>query len=191
MHEIEPYFNWRQYYRAEDDPYSPFAGREYSEFEFTNQLYNFLIHPQWDPFGSPTLFVKILYTDYQEGFTIIELLGEWNDAINNDIMWLKREVADPLNYMGVDKFILIAENVLNFHYSDESYYEEWFEDVNDTDGWIAMINFPDHLYPEFEEGNIDQYIAMGGRFNHVNWRTKKPAAFYRKFREAVNQRLIS
>ena len=61
MHTIEPYFNWRNYYRAEDDSRSPFYDREYSEFEFTDHIYDYAIHPQWDNFGSTTLFMKILF----------------------------------------------------------------------------------------------------------------------------------
>ena len=78
MHDIEPYFKWRDWYTAEEDTRSPFYGREYSEFEFTHAVYNYLIHPQWDEFGSKTLYLKILYADYDEHFAIIEMLGEWN-----------------------------------------------------------------------------------------------------------------
>ncbi len=126
MHEIEPFYNWRQFYIAEEDEKSPFFGREYSEFEYTNQLYNFLIHPQWDEFGSLTLFMKIIFVDYDLKFCAMELLGEWNDALNNDIMILKRDIVEELQLHGIHKFVLIGENVLNFHYSDDSYYEEWF-----------------------------------------------------------------
>jgi hypothetical protein len=41
MHEIEPYFNWRHLYTAEEDENSPFFGREYSEFEYSNTVYNY------------------------------------------------------------------------------------------------------------------------------------------------------
>ena len=95
MHFVEPYFNWRAYYIANEDSLSPFFAREYSEFEFTNKVYNFLLHPQWDNFGSPTLFLKILYVDYSENIAVIEFIGEWNDAIENDIMNLKKEIIDP------------------------------------------------------------------------------------------------
>src|SRR4051812_3659777 len=123
MHAIEPHFNWRHLYTAEEDERSPFYGREYSEFEFSNRIYNFVLHPQWDDMGSPTLFIKILFVDYDERYAIIELIGEWNDAINNDIMFLKRDIIDQLLLHKINKFILIGENVLNFHYSDDSYYE--------------------------------------------------------------------
>jgi len=94
MHDIEPFYNWRHLYEAEEDPRSPFYGKEYSEMYFTDTIYNYVIHPQWDFIGSPTLYIKILFVDYEQGTAVIELLGEWNDAVHNDIMFLKREIAD-------------------------------------------------------------------------------------------------
>ncbi len=55
----------------------------------TQTIYNYYIHPQWDDFGSRTLYLKVLLADYDEQYVIIELFGEWNDAIENDIMNLK------------------------------------------------------------------------------------------------------
>ena len=102
MHEIEPYFNWRDYYIAAEDKLSPFYGRQYSEFEFTHKIYNYYIHPQWDFFGSSTLYCKILYADYEKQFAVIEFIGEWNDAVHNDITGVEeRTVADPLAEPGV------------------------------------------------------------------------------------------
>ena len=75
MHFIEPHFGWRGYYIASEDPDSPFYEREYSEFEFNQSIYNFYIHPQWDSIGSPTLFIKILFVDYDESYAILELIG--------------------------------------------------------------------------------------------------------------------
>lgn len=190
MHNIEPYYNWRLYYTAEEDPRSPFYGKEYSEFEFTNQLYDHCVHPQWDNFGSPSLFLKILFLDYDKGYAIIELFGEWNDCLHNDIMFLKRDVADHLMHLGIDKFILIGENVLNFHYSDDCYYEEWFEDVSDSDGWIALINFSEHVIREFDEVGADSFFVLGGRLQEIDWRTKKPAKVFASISEYVNRRLL-
>ena len=92
MHFIEPFFRWRGEYIASEDAQSPFYGREYSEFEFQHRVYNYLIHPQWDEFGSTTLYLKIIYVDYDQGACAIEFIGEWNDAIENDIMMLKSNV---------------------------------------------------------------------------------------------------
>ncbi|MEJ7675142.1 MAG: hypothetical protein WKF59_21170 [Chitinophagaceae bacterium] len=41
-----------------------FYGREYSEFDFSQTVYNYYIHPQWDEFGSSTLYIKVLMADY-------------------------------------------------------------------------------------------------------------------------------
>ena len=187
MHEIEPYYNWRDDYIAAEDEQSPFYGVEYSEFEFDKQIYNFLLHPQWDDFGSQTLYIKILYADYDKGFAIIEFIGEWNDAIYNDIMLLKREVIDLLIQAGIQKFLLIGENVLNFHGAGDAYYEEWYEDVED--GWIVALNFREHVIQEFKSEGIDYYINFGGDFNTFPWRTLKPKQLYHHIQERMNKRL--
>jgi hypothetical protein len=187
MHHIEPYFNWRGYYTAENDELSPFYEREYSEFEFSDTLYNFYVHPQWDNFGSSTLFIKLLFADYDNGYAVIEMLGEWNDLLNNDIMFLKRDVVDILIENGITKFILIAEHVMNFHYSDECYYEEWFDDIED--GWIALVNPADHVYAEMQRARIDHYVVMGGDLDIVEWRTMKPFHFFGKIRDIAERRL--
>ncbi len=189
MHSIEPYYNWRNLYAAEEDERSPFYGREYNEFEFTHRIYDHVIHPQWDSIDSPTLFLKILAADYDEGFAIIELIGEWNDCINNDIMTLKRDIMEDLMYEGISKFILIAENVLNFHSSDELYYEEWFEELEDAGGWIALLNIREHVYQEFQNANIDSYLVMGGKVNELQWRTHRPLQLFQIVERYVQRRL--
>lgn len=187
MHAIEPYYNWRNLYTAEEDGNSPFFGREYSEFYFTDQIYDHVIHPQWDNIGSTTLFIKLLYVEYDKGFAIIELFGEWNDTLYNDVMTFKRDVIEHLLECGIDKFILIGENVLNFHSSDDCYYEEWFEDVED--GWIALVNFREHVLSEFESCNIDQYFLQGGSLNDVAWRTRLPEEVFNIIDSLVMKRI--
>jgi hypothetical protein len=187
MQDIEPYYSWRHLYIASEDNLSPFYDRSYNEFEYDKQIYNFYIHPQWDDIGSETLFIKILFVSYDLGFAIIELLGEWNDCINNDVMVLKREIIDLLIAEGINKYILIGENVLNFHASDESYYEEWNEDIED--GWVAFLNFRKHVLTEFQRSNIDYYILLGGNINEVSWRTYEPNELYEKIDNLVMKRL--
>lgn len=187
MHEIEPYYRWRDDYIAAEDEESPFYGVEYNEFEFDKQIYNFLLHPQWDNFGSNTLYLKVLYTDYHSGFAIIELIGEWNDAIYNDIMLLKREVIDIKVRAGITKFIIVGENVLNFHASDDCYYEEWFQDIED--GWIAGVNFRPHVLDEFHNSNIDYFINFGGQLDDMTWRTQRPMQVFKAIEEQLTKRL--
>ena len=187
MQDLEPFYNWRHIYIASEDDQSPFYGREYSEFEYTNVIYNYLIHPQWDDIDSPTLYIKILCVDYDQNFTIIELIGEWNDAINNDIMLLKRDIIELIMQYGVNKFILIGENVLNFHASDDCYYEEWFDEIED--GWIAFLNFRKHVLEEFQKANIDYYIVSGGQLNDIGWRTSTPSQLFEKVEQLVQKRI--
>ncbi|RYE11258.1 MAG: hypothetical protein EOP44_01445 [Sphingobacteriaceae bacterium] len=187
MHEIEPYYRWRDDYVASEDERSPFYETQYNEFEFDKQVYNYLLHPQWDSFGSNTLYLKVIYADYDLGFTIIELIGEWNDAIDNDIMLLKREILELMMDEGINHFILLGENVLNFHTSDDSYYEEWFQEVED--GWIAGINFREHVLEEFKQSNIDYYINFGGGLENINWRALKPVQLFQRVQDQLQKRL--
>lgn len=187
MHEIEPYYRWRDDYIASEDALSPFFETKYNEFEFDKQIYNYLIHPQWDFFGSQTLYIKVLYADYEKGYAIIEFIGEWNDALHNDIMTLKREILDLMVIEGIDKFILIGENVLNFHSSDDCYYEEWFQDVEE--GWIAGINFREHVISEFKRNNIDYYINFGGNLDEMVWRNLKPIQLFKVVEMELSRRL--
>lgn len=189
MHQIEPYHNWRDHYVASEDPYSPFFEREYDEFAYSQSIYDHFIHPQWDSIDSPTLFVKVLFADYDEGYAIIEMIGEWNDCLHNDIMTLKREIIEDMMYQGISKFILIGENILNFHSSDDCYYEEWFEEVEDKNGWIAALNFRDHVLSEMQDANVDSYFVLGGKLNQLDWRTHEPQDFFTTIEDMVQKRL--
>ena len=141
-----------------------------------------------DTIGSSTLFIKILFIDYDEEAPN-ELLGEWNDCLHNDIMLLKRDIIDCLQHEGICKFILIGENVLNFHHSDDSYYEEWFEEVTDRDGWIALLNFNQHVIEDMGSIDLDSYFVMGGELSEFGWRTYAPDQLIARIRESVENRL--
>lgn len=186
MQEIEPYFRWRDLYLSEEDERSPFYGRQYSEFEYSTTVYNFYIHPQWDDMGSKTLFLKVLFADYKKHFVIIELIGEWNDAIENDIMTLKRDVVDLFFEEGIYKFILIAENVLNFHSSDVDYYEEWYDNVSDEDGWIICLNMPEQTQYEFKSLKLHRYIELQ---QLDDWRRYQPDGLFKLLDDQLKKRL--
>ena len=139
--------------------------------------------------GSTTLFVKILFADYEERFAILEFIGEWNDTLFNDVMTLKRNVIEPLMSEGIERFILIGENVLNFHASDDCYYEEWFDEVTDGDGWIALLNFRQHVVDELVSADLDQYFVLGGELQEMGWRTFSPPQLYRRIDDCVMHRI--
>lgn len=186
MQDIEPFYNWRHLYVAEEDRLSPFYGRSYNEFENTKTIYNYIIHPQWDDFGSRTMYMKLLFTDYEQHYAIIELMGEWNDAIENDIMTIRRDITDNLFRQGITKFILIAENVLNFHSSDDDYYEEWREQLEDGHGWVVIVNMPQQSRSEFQRARLTNYIEM---LELPQWRTLKPEIIFQLIDNEMIKRL--
>lgn len=187
MHHIEPYYSWRSLYVASDDSRSPFFNRQYSEFEFSNAIYDHFIHPQWDEIGSRTLYLKILFVNYDRHYCIIELMGEWNDAIYNDIMFLYRNIIEVLIEQDIRYFILIGDNVLEFHSDITDYYEEWFDNLGE--GWIIGLNFREHVIQEFIDANIDYYIAFGGTFNEFPWRKYLPDQLFEITDKMITKRL--
>jgi hypothetical protein len=189
MHHLEPHYSWRDLYVAEEDDKSPFWARQYSEFHYTHKLYNFYLHPQWDSFGSTTLYCKILFVDYEEQCAIIELIGEWNDALYNDIMLLKRNVIDFLSNAGIIKFILICDNVLNFHSSEDDYYAEWAEEAQEAGGWIVCINTRQHVQEELQSARLEHYMYFGESYNDIFWRPQKPLVVFRIIDEMVQGRV--
>lgn len=178
MHDIEPHFKWRDRYVASEDERSPFFGRQYNEFQFHQKVYNYYIHPQWDEFGSATLYSKILYCDYDDGYAILEFIGEWNDCLSNDVMFLKQNVINSLIDQRINKFILICDNLMNFHGDDDCYYEEWFGDIGEEGGWICMLDTREHVEDEIRATFIDQYVNLGASFNNINWRSVTPKALF-------------
>lgn len=185
MHTIEPFYRWLDYYNPAEDDQSPFFGKEYNYELYSENIYGYYIDPAWDHMGSETLYIKVLYTDYEAGYAILEFIGEWNDAINNDVMHLKRNVIDDLSYSGIDKYILIGENVLNFHGSDDSYYEEWFEESD----WISTLGFPEHVTSEWGKYNIDSYFNFGGGLEFPNWRTMRPTSLFENLFNVISRRI--
>jgi hypothetical protein len=187
VHEIEPYYRWLKYYDSSEDEQSPFFGKEYNFDLYTDAIYNYYIDPAWDFMGSETLYIKILYVNYDLGLCILEFIGEWNDAINNDIMHLKRNIIDHFNHYGIHKYILVGDHIFNFHGSDDCYYEEWYEDVEE--GWIAAINFRDFILREWEIYNIDSYLIFGGTLQIENWRTYNPVQLFEKVEHLISRRI--
>ncbi len=188
MQEIEPFYRWEDYYEAGEDERSPFYGREINYNMYENTVYGYYIHPSWEFIGSETLYMKLLYVNYEEEICIMEFIGEWNDTLHNDVMHLKRNVIDLLVAEGIKKYILIGENVLNFHGSDDEYYAEWFEEAED--GWIAAVNFREFVEREMSKYNIDSYVNLGGSLSEMDeWRTQLPWNFAKQVEESIVRRI--
>jgi len=187
MHELEPFYRWQNVYDAFEDTRSPFFEAVFSPEDDLNTVYNYVLHPDWDYFGSETLYLKLLYVDYDMRFCVIEMIGEWNDTLHNDVMHLKRNIIDPLIQEGIHKFILIGENVLNFHGLEDDYYQEWFEDVED--GWIVAMNFREFVHQEWEKYRLDYYLSYGGNLDMENWRTFSAAQLFQLTDGLMQRRL--
>lgn len=187
MQDIEPYYRWRDDYIASEDEASPMYGHINNEEQYTHLIYDHYIHPQWDFFGSETLYLKILYVDYDLHYCIIEFIGEWNDAVNNDVMHFKRNVVDSLMESGITKFILATENVLNFHGSDDCYYEEWQDEVANNAGWICYLNTQQHVTSEMEQYGIQRYVNLGSPLDNVIWRNKQPEIIHNMLDEILSK----
>jgi len=106
------------------------------------------------------------------------MIGEWNDAVHNDAMHLKREFIDQLIGNGIRHFIIIMEGVLNFHGDETDYYEEWLEEISDDGGWVALLNCHDHVADELTQTRLDNYLAFGETLNGLTWRPQKPERIY-------------
>jgi hypothetical protein len=115
------------------------------------------------------------------------LIGEWNDLLYNDIMYLYREVIEVLLDVGIQHFILIGENVLNFHADSDDYYQEWFDNIED--GWIVCLNFREHVIQDFVNARLDYYLAFGGKFDTFNWRSTHPIQLFDRINELITKRL--
>jgi hypothetical protein len=185
MHNLEPFQNWENLYDPGTDEKSPFFGTRYEGYELS--LYDHYIHPLWDYIGSETLYVKVLYIQYEEGYAIIEMMGEWNDTLHNDIMNLKRNLIDPLIFEGIRRFVLIGENILNFHGLEDDYYQEWYEEAEE--GWIVAMGFREFVYREWTRYGLDACISWGGRLEITQWRTLSPAKLMEMIQYEMGHRL--
>ena len=98
-----------------------------------------------------------------------------------------RELIEPLLAENIQHFLVIGENVLNFHGSDDSYYEEWYEQLEE--GWIAPINFREFIWEEWRRYRLDYYLHYGGDLEIENWRTLHPLALFQKVDYIIRHRL--
>jgi hypothetical protein len=81
---------------------------------------------------------------------------------------------------------LITENVLNFHSSDDCYYEEWRDDVEDKNGWIVFVNMPSQTQYDFIKARLNNYVEL---LNLPAWRTMKPDVFFNQVDNILLRRL--
>jgi len=187
MFDIEPHYGWLHMYDPEKDKHSPFYGVEHNIFEFDRSVYNMPAHPLWEDIDSENLLLKILFADYAEGYAIIELMGEWNDLQFNDFKLMCRNCLELLFDYGINKFILICENVFHVYLESDEYYAAFQEDIGD--GWIFLLRGRAEVLAEFEHYGISAYVAWSLQLDALNWRKMKPEDLYAAV-QAYYQRLL-
>ena len=107
--------------------------------------------------------------------------------MHNDSMFLKRELVDAMVEEQIYRFIFIAENVLNFHGDETDYYEEWYDDLQEYQGWAVVLNLQPHVLEEMQETRLDDYLHLGTLFNDINWRPHEPARIYEAIEGVLSQ----
>ena len=170
--DIEPYFGWLNLYHHEQDPNSPFHEVEHNQFYFDRSINNIPAHPLWDHFGSESLLLKILFIDYEKGFAIIELFGEWNDLFLNDFKLLAENCLTYLIDAQVHKFILICENVFHMYLEGDDYYQALAEELEE--GWLCALRLREEAKEEMEAYGIAPYFYWNAQLDEFAWRTLKP-----------------
>jgi len=176
MFDVEPFYGWLHLYDPEKDVLSPFYGIEHNVFEYDKRIYDMPAHPLWDEIDSENLLVKILYADYIQGFAILEFMGEWNDLQFNDFNLLCRNCLDYLKDSGINRFILICENVFSAFLEKDDYYAAFQEELED--GWIFLLRARPQVIQEFEQYGISAYVTWSPSLDDLNWRKLKPDALY-------------
>jgi ribosomal protein L30E len=101
-------------------------------------------------------------------------------------MLLKRDIGDELMKQGLTKFIFIAENVLNFHSSDNEYYKEWAEELREETGWIIVLNMPPATQQDFIRKKLQYYMEL---MDLPEWRSYKPYHLFKKIDADMQMRL--
>ena len=74
----------------------------------------------------------------------------------------------------------------------QDYYDEWFEEVEDSaqgPGWILAINFRPHILEEWKNYNINAFIHWGVSFETINWRTLTPGALFERVKMLISRQI--
>lgn len=189
LHHIEPFFGWLATYSHETDANSPFHQVEHNMFYFDRSINSIPAHPLWDQIGSESLLVKILFADYDKGFAVIELFGEWNDLFENDYKLLGENCLTYLIDQGINQFILICENVFHIYLDRDDYYHALQEELGD--GWISVLRAREEIQEEMEQYQISSYFYWSPVLDEIPWRKLTPFQLYKLVKSRMGYLLDS
>jgi hypothetical protein len=184
LKDIEPFFGWLELYHHKMDPNSPFHEIDHNLFYFDRSINQIPAHPLWDDFGSESLLTKILFADYEQGYAILELFGEWNDLYENDFKLFSENCLTYLIDAGIDKFILICENVFHSYLEGDDYYQALAEEMED--GWLCALRLRKEVKDEMEQYGISPYFYWNVQLDEIPWRTLKPFQLYALIQRRMN-----
>lgn len=176
LHHIEPFYGWLERYSHSSDEKSPFHQVEHNQFYFDRSINNIPAHPLWDDIGSESLLVKILFVDYDEGFAVIELFGEWNDLFENDYKLLAENCLTYLIDNEIRQFILVCENVFHIYIESDDYYQAVQDELED--GWICVLRPRQEILEEMEQYQISSYFYWSPVLDELAWRKLSPHQLY-------------
>lgn len=171
--EVEPYAGWLLFYDPSTDERAPLPAGPEGDLP-SRYIYTFAANPLWDSIDSESLLVKILYLHYQEGYAVVELLGEWNDLFENDFRLLCERLINPLMEEGVNRFVFICENVFNVYIDATDYYEDLQDRLADEAGWICLLKARPNVQEGLAASQLDRYLLWDDQLDHLRWRKLKP-----------------
>ena len=172
FHDIEPFYGWLNLYNHEDDPRSPYHEVKHNQFYYDRSVNEMPAHPLWDTIGSESLLIKILYANYESGYAIIELFGEWNDLYENDYKLFAENCLTYLIDQGINRFVLICENVFHAYFESDDYYDAVQEELEE--GWISLIRPRPNVLEEIEAYHLTSYFYHSPLLDDLQWRKLKP-----------------
>jgi hypothetical protein len=116
------------------------------------------------------------------------MIGEWNDAIENDIMALKRDIIDVMMSNGINKFILIAEMCSIFTVATKTITRNGYEENEESGGWVVVLNMSEAAQYDFQRRQLNRFIEL---INLPDWRIYKPYHLFKKIESTLNNRLVN
>ncbi len=177
LHHIEPFYGWLAWYSHDQDERSPFHEVEHNQFYYDRSINQIPAHPLWDDFGSESLLCKILFADYEKGFAIIELFGEWNDLFDNDFKLFAENCLTYLVDHGIDRFVLICENVFHIYLDQTDYYDAMLDELGES-GWMCLLRTRQQVKEDLDEYGVSAFFYQSERLDQIPWRRLKPAQLF-------------
>ena len=134
-------------------------------------------------------FVKAIDTTRVESIQIYGYCDDrGKDAYNYKLSNNRANtIKNKLIEKGINKFILLGENVLNAFPDEEDYYAEWADDCGD--GWITLVNFQKHVLDEMGQYGMTNYLNWGGDLNLLLWQGKTPDVLFQAISRLMAKRL--